>query len=127
MVIWAASGVPKVVAGVCEVCGPERVAVRLSPNGVFNDMGSPDYRETFTYVARQLDTYGLAYLHVMDGLAFGFHELGEPMTLAEFRELTGTPRGSRCCFPGGRRSPSTRCTWSGETGTWSSSVSRAMR
>lgn len=62
-----------------------RVGVRLSPNGVFNDMGSPDFRETFTYAATQLDAYGLAYLHVMDGLAFGFHELGEPMTLQDFR------------------------------------------
>lgn len=63
-----------------------RVGVRLSPNGAFNDMGSPDYREQFRYVARELDQYNLAYLHVMDGLAFGFHELGEPMTLPEFRE-----------------------------------------
>ena len=63
------------------------VGVRLSPNGVFNDMGSPDYRETFLYVAGQLDQYSLAYLHVMDGLAFGFHDLGDPMTLEEFRTV----------------------------------------
>jgi len=31
-------------------------------------------------VASQLNRYGLAYLHVMDGLAFGFHQLGAPMT-----------------------------------------------
>jgi N-ethylmaleimide reductase len=65
----------------------QRVGVRLAPNGVFNDMGSPDYRETFTYVADQLNRHSLAYLHVMDGLAFGFHELGEPMMLADFRPL----------------------------------------
>ncbi len=55
-------------------------------------MGSPDYREQFTFVAGQLDRFGLAYLHVMDGLAVGFHNLGEPMTLAEFRE--GIPRSA---------------------------------
>ncbi|MBJ7901650.1 MAG: alkene reductase [Cyanobacteria bacterium RI_101] len=66
---------------------PQRVGVRFSPNGVFNDMGSPDYRESFSDYARRLDAYGLAYLHVMDGLAFGFHNLGEPMTLGEFRNL----------------------------------------
>jgi N-ethylmaleimide reductase len=64
-----------------------RVGVRLSPNGVFNDMGSPDFRETFLYAASQLNAYGLAYLHVMDGLAFGFHEQGLPMTLTEFRAV----------------------------------------
>lgn len=64
-----------------------RVGVRLSPNGVFNDMGSPDYREQFSFVASQLDAFSLAYLHVMDGLGFGFHDLGDPMTLEEFRAV----------------------------------------
>lgn len=64
-----------------------RVAVHLAPNGNFNDMGSPDFRETFLYVAGQLDRYQLAYLHVVDGLEFGFHGLGEPLGLAEFRAV----------------------------------------
>jgi N-ethylmaleimide reductase len=68
-----------------------RVGVRLSPNGVFNDMGSPDFRETFTFTAQQLDRCGLAYLHLVDGLAFGFHKLGEPMTLPEFRRVFHGP------------------------------------
>jgi N-ethylmaleimide reductase len=61
------------------------VGIGLSPNGVFNDMGSPDFRETFLYTIRELNKYSLAYVHIMDGLAFGFHKQGEPMTLAEFR------------------------------------------
>ncbi len=76
------------VLNVClEIWPANRIGVRLSPNGVFNDMGSPDYRETFTYVATQLNSYGLGYLHILDGLAFGFHKLGEPMTLNEFRKV----------------------------------------
>ena len=58
----------EVVEAVTTVWPANRVGVRLSPNGVFNDMGSPDYREQFTFVASQLDRFGLAYLHVMDGL-----------------------------------------------------------
>lgn len=77
----------EVTEAVLSVWPAQRVGVRLSPNGTFNDMGSPDFRETFRYVGQQLNTYKLAYLHVLDGLAFGFHELGEPMTLHEFREL----------------------------------------
>jgi len=76
-----------VLDAVLTVWDSERVGVRLSPNGVFNDMGSPDYREQFTYAASRLDSFNLAYLHVMDGLAFGFHELGEPMTLKDFRAV----------------------------------------
>ncbi|MFT5426286.1 MAG: N-ethylmaleimide reductase [Gammaproteobacteria bacterium] len=77
----------EVLAAVMEVWSPEQVAVRLSPNGVFNDMGSEDFREIFLYAAKELDKLNLAYLHIMDGLAFGFHEKGEPMTLAEFRAV----------------------------------------
>jgi 2,4-dienoyl-CoA reductase-like NADH-dependent reductase (Old Yellow Enzyme family) len=72
--------------------------VRLSPNGSFNDMGSPDFREQFTYVASQLDHFGLACLHVMDGLAFGFHELAAPMTLADFREVFHGPLIGNCGY-----------------------------
>jgi len=75
----------EVVEAVADEWPIGRVGVRISPNGVFNDMGSTDFREQFTAVARQLDGRGLAYLHVVDGLGFGFHKLGEPMTLAEFR------------------------------------------
>ncbi len=64
----------------------------------FNDMGSPDYREQFTFIAGQLDRFGLAYLHVVDGLAFGFHNLGEPMTLAEFRKVFHGPLIGNCGY-----------------------------
>jgi N-ethylmaleimide reductase len=76
----------------------DRIGVRISPNGVFNDMGSPDYRETFLYIAKQLDQFGLAYLHVMDGLAFGFHQLGEPMTLNDFRAVFSGPLIGNCGY-----------------------------
>lgn len=88
----------EVVETVTKVMPADRVGVRLSPNGAFNDMGSPDYREQFTYAASQLDAYGLAYLHVMDGLAFGFHELGDPMTLTEFRAVFKGPIIGNCGY-----------------------------
>jgi N-ethylmaleimide reductase len=88
----------EVVEAVTSVWAAHRVGVRLSPNGVFNDMGSPDYREQFTYVAKQLDQNSLAYLHVMDGLAFGFHNLGEPMTLEEIRKVFHGPVIGNCGY-----------------------------
>lgn len=75
----------EVVEACATIWPTQRIAVRLAPNGSFNDMGSPDFRETFTYVGKQLVAYDLAYLHVIDGLEFGFHDLGKPMTLEEFR------------------------------------------
>ncbi len=88
----------EVIEAVGDVFPPERVAVRISPNGMFNDMGSPDYREAFLRLAGELSTYDLAYLHVMDGLAFGFHELGEPMTLADFRAVFDGPIMGNCGY-----------------------------
>ena len=77
----------RITEAVLSVFPANQVGARLSPNGVFNDMGSDDYRELFTHVVKRLNAYKLGYLHVMDGLAFGFHERGEPMTLADVRPL----------------------------------------
>jgi N-ethylmaleimide reductase len=88
----------EVIEAVTSVWPAHRVGVHLSPNSPFNDMGSPDYREQFTFVAGQLDRFGLAYLHVVDGLAFGFHKLGEPMTLADFRKVFHGPLIGNCGY-----------------------------
>jgi N-ethylmaleimide reductase len=88
----------EVVEAVTSVWPSHRVGVHLSPNGSFGDMGSTDYREQFTFVAQQLDNFGLAYLHVVDGLAFGFHKLGEPMTLAELRQVFHGPLMGNCGY-----------------------------
>lgn len=77
----------EVFAAVSSVFPANRVGVRLSPNGTYNDMGSPDFRETFLYVAGRLSELKPCYLHVMDGLAFGFHKLGEPLTLSDVRAV----------------------------------------
>jgi 2,4-dienoyl-CoA reductase-like NADH-dependent reductase (Old Yellow Enzyme family) len=88
----------EVVEAVASVWPAHRVGVRLAPNGTYNDMGSPDFREQFTFIAQQLDRFGLAYLHVVDGLAFGFHQLGQPMTLAEFRTVFHGPLMGNCGY-----------------------------
>ena len=77
----------EIIEGVLTVFPANRVGVRLSPNGAFNDMGSEDYRETFDYAISEIAKYQLGYLHVMDGLGFGFHELGEAYTLEEIRKI----------------------------------------
>ena len=88
----------EIVNVVTEIWPANRVSVRLSPNGNFNNMGSEDYRETFTYIASQLDKIGLAFLHVVDGLALGFHELGDPMKLSEFRQVFSGPVMGNCGY-----------------------------
>lgn len=75
------------LAAVKEVYAPEEIGVRISPNGVFNMMGCDDYQTLYTQVVKELNAQQIGYVHIMDGLAFGFHERGEPMTLSDFRPL----------------------------------------
>ena len=88
----------EIVRAIIGVFPATRVGVHLAPNGIFNDMGSPDFRETFLYAATQLNQYQLAYLHIVDGLAFGFHQFGEPMTMAEFRAAFNGPLIGNCGY-----------------------------
>lgn len=56
----------EVVEAVCEVWGSDRVGVRISPLGTFNDMGDEDPEATFGHIAGKLNDYRLAYLHVVN-------------------------------------------------------------
>jgi len=56
----------EVTAAVVEVWGADRVGVRLSPTGSFNSMSDSDPARTFGYAVRELDRFGLAYLHVVE-------------------------------------------------------------
>lgn len=55
-----------VMDAVTTVWNADQVGVRLSPINTFNDMVDSDPDATFGYVARQLNAYGLAYLHVVE-------------------------------------------------------------
>lgn len=66
----------EVVEAVSRVCGADRVGVRISPLGVFNDMGDEDPEALFAYLAEQLSALDLAYLHVVDP-SFGGHQATE--------------------------------------------------
>jgi N-ethylmaleimide reductase len=55
----------EVTRAAVEVWGADRVGVRLSPGGTFNDMRDADPRETFTHAAEALSALPLAYLHAV--------------------------------------------------------------
>jgi N-ethylmaleimide reductase len=55
-----------------EAIGFDRVGVRLSPFGTFNDMPNyPEMAEDYVYLARELSRLGIAYLHLIDHAAPG--------------------------------------------------------
>lgn len=56
----------EVLKAVCGVWGSQRVGVRLSPLGTFNDMGDAEPEALFGYVAARLNEFDLAYLHIVE-------------------------------------------------------------
>ena len=56
----------EVVSALTSVWGGDRVAVRIGPNGTWNGMSDSNPDALFTYVAQQLNRFGLAYLHIIE-------------------------------------------------------------
>lgn len=64
----------------------KRIGFRISPNGAFGGMGSDDNDVMFEFVARTMNQYGLAYMHAMDGLGFGFHNKTKVVKAGDLRK-----------------------------------------
>ena len=62
----------EVAAAVSGAIGKDKVGIRLSPFGVFNDMPLYDAMEPdYTYLAGRLDALGLLYIHLVDHSSMG--------------------------------------------------------
>jgi N-ethylmaleimide reductase len=55
----------EVAEAVAKVWGADRVGIRFSPGGVFNDMRDSNPLATFSYVLRELNRFHLAYAHLI--------------------------------------------------------------
>jgi N-ethylmaleimide reductase len=62
----------EVADAVIKAIGKDRVGIRLSPFGIFNDMPLYDAMEAdYTYLAQQLNARGLVYIHLVDHSSMG--------------------------------------------------------
>ena len=70
--------------------GKERVGIRLSPYGIFNDMPLyPAMEADYTYLARQLNVRGLLYIHLVDHSAMGAPEVPDSIKETFRNEFNG--------------------------------------
>jgi len=77
----------EVIEGVIVAIGKDKVGIRLSPFGVFNDMPPYDAMEAeYTWLAQQLNTRGVVYVHLVDHSAMGAPPVPESMK-ATFRSV----------------------------------------
>jgi N-ethylmaleimide reductase len=62
----------EVARAMAAAIGPDRVAIRLSPYGAFNDTGAFDgVDEQYASLVQRLSDLGLAYIHIVDHSSMG--------------------------------------------------------
>lgn len=65
-----------VVTRVVNACGADRVGIRLSPLSSVNDLAlDSDPESTYGYVVERLSNFGLAYLHMIEGITQGSRDV----------------------------------------------------
>jgi len=85
-----------VVSAVVTAIGAERVGIRISPYGLFNDMSGTytGIADQYVSLAAELGKFGLCYIHLVDHSAMGAPK-PEPSTVGAIcREFRGAGGGS---------------------------------
>ncbi|TAE31618.1 MAG: alkene reductase [Cytophagales bacterium] len=79
-----------IAKSVSEAIGKERLGIRLSPYGVFNDMPyDPQYDAVYHYLAEKLNDY-VVYVHLVDHASMGAPAVAPEIVEAVRKHFTGT-------------------------------------
>ena len=73
----------EVVEVACEIWGPDRVGVRLSPLGKLNDIADAEPEATFGAIAQALNDFHFAYLHLVNPAAAAIEKGDSPDARAQ--------------------------------------------
>jgi N-ethylmaleimide reductase len=76
----------EVAEAVTKVWGADRVGIRFSPGGVFNDMHDSNPLATFSYVLHELNRFHLAYAHLIVSTQDDMRHGAAPVPLAALRK-----------------------------------------
>jgi N-ethylmaleimide reductase len=79
------------VKAAADAIGKDRVGIRLSPYGVFNDMPHyPEMDADYTYLAKELSKLGIVYVHLVDHSAIGAPAVPQSIKDIFRKEFKGT-------------------------------------
>lgn len=81
----------EVMEAVSEVWGHDRVGVRLSPFGTYNDVGDSDPVKLYSHVFTSLDKLGLAYLSLIEARTDAGMQIDTPKVDDDLRALWKGP------------------------------------
>lgn len=71
----------EVTKAVVGVCGADRVGVRLSPFGTYNDVGDADPISLYSYVLTELSKLDIAYVHLIEARDGTAMEISSPQSI----------------------------------------------
>lgn len=74
----------EITKAVVDAIGADRTGIRLSPYGTFQDMKVDDPKPQYTYLAKQLAPFKLAYVHLVEPRSQGFEIIDTPDSLEFF-------------------------------------------
>jgi N-ethylmaleimide reductase len=66
--------VVEVATAVAAAIGADKVGIRISPGGTFNDVTETETEQTYAALLDGLNPLGLLYLHILEGPETDFHE-----------------------------------------------------
>jgi len=76
----------EILNGVIIAIGSDKVGVRLSPSGTFNDMSDSNPSKHFSYLCQKLNNFNLAYVHIIDALEGDIRHGANVVELSVLRE-----------------------------------------
>ncbi len=116
------------VEALISVWGADRVGVRISPSGEWGGVFDSDPQATFSYVARVLDAYKIAYLHVIEPRVKGDDTLHEGHPRSR-RPICARISPARSSSPAVSTETAPKRSWRRATRTWlhSAATSRQIR
>ncbi len=77
----------EVMAALVEIWGADRVGVRLSPFGTFNDVGDADPIGLYSHVLGRLAPLNIAYVHMIEARDTDAGEAGAPLAIHDLRRF----------------------------------------
>jgi N-ethylmaleimide reductase len=87
----------EVVDATIKAIGKDKVGIRISPYGVFNDMPLyPEMESDYHYLAKQLNERGLLYIHLVD-----HSSMGAPVIPDSIRTMLRSQSNLHLIFSGG--------------------------
>ncbi|MFJ5162373.1 alkene reductase [Pantoea sp. NPDC088449] len=81
----------EVTEAVTAIWGADRVGVRLSPFGTYNDVGDSDPVALYSYVLPELEKLDIAYVSIIEARGGGGMQIGVPQSVDQLRPFWKRP------------------------------------